>query len=69
MQFARDFQAAKKEHKEKKIYEIRNKKQMPYGPDQSQITKEMFMRWYCYFQDEEVLDEIEKDVKRTRSDV
>lgn len=33
MQFARDFQAAKKEHKEKKIFEIRNKKQMPYGPN------------------------------------
>lgn len=27
------------------------------------------MRWYSYFQDEEVLDEIEKDVKRTRSEI
>lgn len=35
MQFARDFQCAKKEHKERKIFEIRNKKAMPYGPDLS----------------------------------
>jgi hypothetical protein len=42
---------------------------MPYGPDISAITKDKFMTWYRYFEDQEVLDEIEKDVKRTRSEI
>lgn len=42
---------------------------MPYGPDVSNISKDKFMRWYGYFDDQDVLDEIEKDVKRTRSEI
>lgn len=49
MQFARDFQAARKEAKEKKLYEIRNKKPMNYGPTMSKISEGKFLRWYNYF--------------------
>jgi hypothetical protein len=42
---------------------------MKYSPAESKVTHEMFMKWHTYFQDEEILDEIEKDVKRTRTEL
>ena len=70
MLFAKDFQTAKKEHKEIRVYAIRNKgKQMKYSPAESQVTESMFMKWHTYFQDQDILDEIEKDVKRTRTEL
>ena len=70
MLFARDFQTAKKEHREKRIYEIRNKgKPQIYTPETSKISEGKYMTWYTFFQDQEVLDEIEKDVKRTRTEM
>jgi len=42
---------------------------MKYSPAESQITPEMFMKWHNFFKDEDILDEIEKDVKRTRTEL
>jgi len=69
--FKSDFENAKKEHREKRLYEIRNKGKKPfkYSPAESQISEGKFMIWFTYFADEEILEEIEKDIKRTRSEM
>jgi len=68
--FAQDFQIAKKETRENRIYSIRNHgKALPYGQSTSQISEGKFMKWKNYFEDEEIHEEIEKDVKRTRTEI
>ena len=42
---------------------------MKYSPAESQVTPSMFMKWHTFFQDQDILDEIEKDVKRTRTEL
>jgi hypothetical protein len=49
--FHADFDVAKKEHREKRLYEIRNKGGKPYKytKDESKISDGKFQIWHTFF--------------------
>jgi len=56
---------AREEHKQNRINEIRNNG----GEVVSQVSAENQTMWKNYFDDVEIWEEIEKDIKRTRSEI
>ena len=67
-EFRKDKMVAINENRLQRISDIRNKGK-PLQTVKSTLKPENKARWDLYLLDEKLVDEIEKDIKRTRSDI